>query len=144
MRDSFFSFFSFFFPLFFFPPLSCVSPILLVGFLVTYGPEAPFGRQRWDWRCRGGLSGRKNLDTERQSALQRALNNCFMWHKGYQNGGTNWAFRAVGSWRGWGVQRRTWQRGSRINEDSKGACEARVLEMKREGERRKHHKYVRH
>lgn len=92
----------------------------VVSWLVTYGSENPLGKQRWDWHCRGGLSVIKYLDTERQLTLQRALNSCTMWWSGYQNGGTNGAFCAVESWRGWGVQRRTQQLGSGINEDSKG------------------------
>lgn len=75
----------------------------------------------------------KYLDTERQSALQRALNNCSMWYQGYQNGGTNWAFCAAGSWGGWGVQR-TRQLGSRINEDSKGARSPRTWKGREKGE----------
>lgn len=77
--------------------LSCISPILFVVLPVTNGPENPCGRQRWDWHCRGGLSVGKYLDTKRQSALQRALQNCSVWCREYKNEGPNWVFCAKGA-----------------------------------------------
>lgn len=76
--------------------LSCSSSILFVVLPLTNGPEIPCGRQRWHWHCRGGLSAGKYLATERQSALQRALENCSVWYREYKNEGPNWALCAKG------------------------------------------------